>query len=98
MRAARSATCIAVLILLLGCGKSSKLASLLPDAPEGWSADGSANNQDVSGVGHSSAKSYVPNGSNSGLGVQRVTVQILVAEKGADQKSFKRCPSKKSPV
>ena len=88
MRAARSATCIAVLILLLGCGKSSKLASLLPDAPQGWSAEGSANNQDVSGVGHSSAKSYVPNGSNSGLGVQRVTVQILVAEKGADQKKL----------
>jgi hypothetical protein len=90
MQAARSAMCIAVLILLLGCGKSSKLASLLPDAPDGWSAEGSATNQDVSGIGHSSTKSYVPNGSNSGLGVKRVTVQILVAEKGADQKKVQQ--------
>jgi hypothetical protein len=86
MRAVRFAMCIAVLVLLGGCGKSSKLASLLPEAPAGWSAEGSVNNQDVSSVGHSSTRSYVPNGNASGLGVQRVTVQILVAEKGADQK------------
>src|SRR5437870_10736408 len=86
MRAVRFVTCFAVLILLWGCGKSSKLASLLPEAPQGWSVEGSANNQDVSGVGHSSAKSYVPHGNTSSLGVQRVTVQILIAEKGADQK------------
>ena len=87
MRVARCVTYFAVLILVTGCGKSSKLAGFLPDAPEGWSAEGGAKNQDVSGVGHSSTKSYVPSGNNK-LGVQRVTVQILVAEKGADQKKL----------
>jgi hypothetical protein len=88
MRTARCVTCIAVLILLWGCGKSSKLAPLLPDVPEGWSAEGGVTNRDVSGVGHSSAKTYVPKENTSALGVQRVTVQILVAEKGADQKKL----------
>jgi hypothetical protein len=73
------------LVLLLGCGKSRQLASLLPDAPEGWTAEGGATNKDVSGVGHSSARSYKP--ANSASGVQRVTVQILLAEKSASQKS-----------
>jgi hypothetical protein len=73
--------------LLLGCGKSSKLAGLLPDAPAGWSAEGSATNNDVSGVGHSSARSYVP-GNADGLGVKKVTVQILLGEKGADSKQL----------
>lgn len=88
VRAPRCLMCITVLILLSGCGKSSKLAPLLPDAPEGWSAEGSATNRDVSGVGHSSTKSYVPNGSASGLGIQRVSVQILVGEKDVDQKKL----------
>lgn len=74
-------------VLLLGCGKSSKLAGLLPDPPAGWSADGGVTNHDVSGVGHSSAKSYVP-GNGDALGVQKITVQILVGEKGADQKKL----------
>jgi len=82
MRFARLAT-IALLVLIVGCGKSNKLAALLPDAPEGWKIEGSNTNNDVSGVGHSSARSYVPAGGSSG--VQRVTVQILLAEKGADQ-------------
>ena len=72
-------------VLLLGCGKSSKLAAFLPDSPEGWAVDGGATNHDVSGVGHSSSRSYVPVGNNP-TGVKRVTVQILLAEKGADQK------------
>jgi hypothetical protein len=72
--------------LLLGCGKSSKLAGLLPDPPEGWAAEGGTTNHDVSGVGHSSARSYVPSGNAAGSGVKRVTVQILLAEKDADQK------------
>lgn len=74
------------LVLLLGCGKSRQLASLLPDAPAGWTAEGGATNKDVSGVGHSSARSYTP--ANSASGVQRVTVQILLAEKSANQKSL----------
>jgi hypothetical protein len=72
--------------LLLGCSKSSKLAGLLPDPPDGWATEGSATNRDVSGVGHSSTRSYVPVGNTAGLGVKRVTVQILLAEKAADQK------------
>jgi hypothetical protein len=87
----KPAKCLAVTgfcVLLLGCGKASKLAALLPDAPAGWSADGGATNRDVSGVGHSSAKSYVPSGNADGLGVKKVTVQILVEEKGADRKKL----------
>ena len=86
MRSIRSLAVIMFIMLLLGCGKSRQLAPLLPDAPEGWTAEGSASNKDVSGVGHSSTRSYVPAGSATGSGVQRVTVQILLAEKGADQK------------
>src|SRR5215467_1835207 len=82
MRIARLFGVITFIVLLLACGKSSKLAPLLPDAPDGWRAEGSAKNEDVSGVGHSSTKSYVPSGNTSGLGVQRVTVQILMAEMG----------------
>jgi hypothetical protein len=73
-------------VLLSGCGKSSKLAGLLPDPPVGWTTDGSVTNRDVSGVGHSSTRSYVPAGNADGSGAKRVTVQILVADKGADQK------------
>ena len=74
-------------VLLLGCGKSSKIAGLLPDPPSGWSAEGGATNHDVSGVGHSSARSYVP-GNADGSGVKKVTVQILLGEKGADRKQL----------
>jgi hypothetical protein len=87
MRTARTLAVAGFCVLLLGCGKSSKLAGLLPDAPAGWSAEGGATNHDVSGVGHSSAKSYVP-GNADGLGVKKVTVQILLGEKGADRKQL----------
>lgn len=73
-------------VLLSGCGKSSKLAAFLPDAPEGWAVDGGSTRSDISGVGHSSSRSYVPVGNNAATGVKRVAVQILLAEKGADQK------------
>ncbi len=86
MRSARYLPYLVMLLLLCSCGKSSKLASLLPEAPEGWRAEGGTTNNDVSGVGHSSTRSYVPSGNASG--VQKVTVQILVAEKGADQKKL----------
>jgi len=86
MRSVRYVPYLVMLVLLCSCGKSSKLASLLPEAPEGWRAEGSTTNNDVSGVGHSSTRSYVPSGTASG--VQRVTVQILMAEKGADQKKL----------
>lgn len=79
---------IAVLALLLGCGKSRQLAPLLPDAPDGWSAAGGTTNSDASGVGHSSTRSYTPSSAAAGSGVQRVTVQILLADKGADQKKL----------
>lgn len=87
MRTAKTLAVTGFCVLLLGCGKSSKLAGLLPDAPAGWSAEGGATNHDVSGVGHSSAKSYVP-GNADGLGIKKVTVQILLAEKGADRKQL----------
>jgi hypothetical protein len=87
MRTAKTLAVAGVCILLLGCGKSSKLAGLLPDAPSGWSAEGGATNKDVSGVGHSSARSYVP-GNADALGVKKVTVQILSGEKGADSKQL----------
>jgi hypothetical protein len=87
MRTARTLAVAGFCVLLLGCGKSSKLAGLLPDAPAGWSAEGGATKHDVSGVGHSSAKSYVP-GNADGLGVKKVTVQILLGEKGADRKQL----------
>lgn len=87
MKGTRWVAVVAVIVLFLGCGKS-KLAPFLPDAPDGWSAEGSATNKDVSGVGHSSTRSYVPSGSSAGLGVQRVTVQILQGEKDVDQKKL----------
>ena len=80
---------IAVLILLLSsCGKSRQLTPLLPDAPEGWRTEGGTANKDISGVGHSVTRSYTPANAGAGLGVQRVTVQILMGEKGADQKQL----------
>src|SRR5215831_11891605 len=86
MRTAKTLAVAGVCVLLLGCGKSSKLAGLLPDAA-GWTAEGGSSNQDVSGVGHSSARSYVP-GNAAALGVSKVTVQILSGEKGADSKQL----------
>jgi hypothetical protein len=88
MRTAKTLAVAGFCVLLLGCGKSSKLAGLLPDPPAGWSAEGSVTSNDVSGVGHSSAKSYVPSGNADGLGVKKVTVQILLGEKGADSKQL----------
>lgn len=85
----RSVVIAFLVISLLGCGKSRQLASLLPDAPDGWSA-GSTTNKDVSGVGHSSTRSYTPTGASAALGVQEVTVQILLAEKGADRKALEQ--------
>lgn len=86
MRLTRWIPLVLCSVLLAGCGKSSKLAAFLPDAPEGWAVDGGVTNHDVSGVGHSSSRSYVPVGNNAATGVKRVTVQILLAEKGADHK------------
>jgi hypothetical protein len=87
MRTAKTLAVTVFCVLLLGCGKSSKLAGLLPDPPAGWSAEGGTTNHDVSGVGHSSTKSYVP-GNADALGVKKVTVQILSGEKGADSKQL----------
>jgi hypothetical protein len=87
MRTAKTLAVTVFCVLLLGCGKSSKLAGLLPDPPAGWSAEGGTTNHDVSGVGHSSTKSYVP-GNADALGVKKVTVQILSGEKGAGGKQL----------
>jgi hypothetical protein len=89
MKATRWILLVACSFLLLGCGKSGKLAPLLPDAPAGWTAEG-ATNRDVSGVGHSSTRSYVPTNAMAGMGAKRVTVQVLLAEKGADQKKLQQ--------
>ena len=86
MRLTRWIPLVLCSVLLSGCGKSSKLAAFLPDAPEGWTVVGSATNHDVSDVGHSSSRSYVPVGNKAVAGIKNVTVQILLAEKGADQK------------
>ncbi|HEY6972057.1 MAG TPA: hypothetical protein VJA94_22790 [Candidatus Angelobacter sp.] len=86
MRSIGSLTTVFFIILLLGCSKSSKLAALLPDTVNGWEAEGGALKSDVPGVGHSAARSYVDPGFSSESGIERIKVQILVAEKGADQK------------
>lgn len=88
MRATRFLILTIVMVVMLGCGKSRQLAPLLPDAPDGWAAEGSATNNDVSGVGHSSTRSYTPTGANSALGIERVKVQILLGEKDADRKKL----------
>jgi hypothetical protein len=88
MQMIRCSLAAVLMVLLSSCGKSSKLTPLLPDAPDGWKTQGSASTKDVSGVGHSSTRSYTPANSTAGLGVQRVTVQILLAEKDADQKQL----------
>lgn len=88
MRAKRFLILTIVMVVMLACGKSRQLAPLLPDAPDGWTAEGSATNNDVSGVGHSSTRSYTPTGANSALGIERVKVQILLSEKGGDRKKL----------
>jgi hypothetical protein len=87
MRTAKTLVVAGFCVLLLGCGKSSKLAGLLPDPPAGWTVEGGVTSNDVSGVGQSSARSYVP-GNADALGVSKVTVQILLGEKGADSKQL----------
>jgi len=88
MKLTRYSVATMLVFLLAGCGKSSKLTPLLPDAPDGWKTESSASTRDVSGVGHSATKSYVPANASAGLGAQKVTVQVLSAEKGADQKQI----------
>jgi hypothetical protein len=85
MRATPRITCISILLLLTACGKSGKLVPLLPDAPAGWNVEGKVTTQDVSGVGYSSMRSYVPAESAPGVKIRRVEVQILVAEQGAKE-------------
>ncbi|HET9838682.1 MAG TPA: hypothetical protein VFR84_10635 [Candidatus Angelobacter sp.] len=88
MKLIRYSLVAAFIAMLSSCGKSSKLTALLPDAPDGWKIEGSASTKDLSGVGHSSTRSYVPANAGAGMGAQKVTVQILEAEKGADQKQL----------
>ena len=88
MRATRFLVLTLLMLVMMACGKSRQLAPLLPDAPGGWTADGSATNNDVSGIGHSSTQSYTPTGASASLGIERVKVQILLAEKGADRKKL----------
>jgi hypothetical protein len=75
--------------MLNACEKSRKLVPLLPDAPAGWNVEGQVTNQDVSGVGYSSMRSYVPAASIPGSSIQRVKVQILVSIKGAKDADLK---------
>jgi hypothetical protein len=88
MKCIRYSLFAVLIVLLSGCGKSRQLTPLLPDAPAGWKTEGSAANKDVSGIGHSATRSYIPANAAAGLGAQRVTVQILLGEKGADQKQL----------
>jgi len=88
MKAVRGGLTLVAITLLLSCGKASKLTALLPDAPDGWKAQGRASTVDESGIGHSSTRSFVPANGSATMGVQRVTVQILIGEKGADQKQL----------
>ena len=81
---------IIFLALLPGCGKSSKLQSLLPSSPDGWKTDGGTSNTDTSGVAHASRRSYVPASDAAGMGVGKVTVQILLAEKNADHSNVQK--------
>src|SRR5690349_3158686 len=78
-----------LMLLLFGCGKSSKLESLLPQAPDGWKKDATSNTY-TSGVGHASRRSYVPVSDAAGMGASKVTVQILLAEKNVDQSKVQK--------
>jgi len=90
MRAMLRMTGIGILLMLTACGKSGKLVPLLPDAPAGWRVEGQVTKQDVSGVGYSAMRSYVPAASIPGSNVQRVKVQILVSAKGAKDDELKK--------
>lgn len=83
-RTTRAVVFAVFFVLLIGCGKSSRLQSLLPQSPDGWKTDGGTSNTDTSGVAHASRRSYVPTGDAAGKGVGKVTVQILLAEKNAE--------------
>ena len=84
----RNMTCICILFFLTACDKSGKLVPLLPGAPPGWNVEGQATSQHISGVGYSSMRSYLLTGNTPGLKIQRVKVQILVAEKDAQKKDL----------
>jgi hypothetical protein len=90
MRAIGRMTCICILLILTACEKSGKLVPLLPDAPPGWSVEGQPANQSVSGVGYSSMRSYIPSGNAPGAKIQRVKVQILVANKNAQKEDLNK--------
>jgi len=96
-RTSRAVAFAIFFLFLLGCGKSSKLQSLLPQAPDGWKTDGGASNTDTSGVGHSSRRSYVPASDSTGMGAGKVTVQILLAEKNVDQSKLQKMAVLDSP-
>jgi hypothetical protein len=81
---------ICILLILTACEKSGKLAPFLPDAPAGWNVEGQVTSQHVSGVGYSSMRSYVPSGSTQGSKIQRVKVQITVADKDAQKKDLSK--------
>lgn len=90
MRAFSRIACICILLTLTACGKSGKLVPFLPDAPAGWNVEGKVTTQDVSGVGYSAMRSYVPAQSTPGMKIPRVQVQILVAEKGAKENDLRK--------
>lgn len=85
MRAVLRVTCIGFVLALTACGKSGKLVPLLPDAPIGWNVEGQPQKHDVHGVGYSAMKSYVSAGSTAATKGQRVQVQILAVEDGANK-------------
>ena len=97
VRAVRAVVLTVFFLLMLGCGKSSKLQSLLPSAPDGWKTDGGASNTDTSGVGHSSRRSYVPTSNSAGMGAGKVTVHVLLAEKKVDQSKLQKMAVLDSP-
>ena len=90
MRAIGRMTCICILLILTACEKSGKLVPLLPAAPPGWSVEGQPANQSVSGLGYSSMRSYIPSSGTPASKIQRVKVQILVANKDAQKKDLSK--------
>ena len=86
----RSMACICIFFFLTACEKSGKLAPFLPDAPAGWNLEGQVTSQHVSGVGYSSMRSYIPSGSTQGSKIQRVKVQITVADKDAQKNDLNK--------
>jgi len=94
---ARAVVFTIIFLAVFGCGKSSKLQSLLPQAPDGWKTDGGTSNSDTSGVGHASRRSYVPVSDAAGMGAGKVTVQVLLAEKNVDQSKLQKMAVLSSP-